>query len=94
MTSATTLPEGFEHLAEFLEYWCVETSQERWARRCEASMDDLKRFYDVMLENAEKALDYLEGFSLDALPEAEKNLFMLLLALTNVSMAVELHGQP
>jgi len=94
MTSTTVLPTGFEHLAEFLDYWCVESSQERWSRRCEASMESLQRFYNIMLESADKALDYLDDFSLDGLPEAEKNLFMLLLALTNVSMAIELHGQP
>lgn len=94
MTVTAVLPKGFEHLSEFLDYWCVETSQERWIRRCEASMESLRRFYDVMLENAENALTHLDDFSLDQLPEAEKNLFLLLLALTNVSMAVELHGQP
>ena len=94
MSGEKQLPEGFEHLSRFVDHWCCESTQERWKKRCESSMEELKAFYDAVLGSAQEALDYLDERDIYNLSEPDKNLFTLMLALTNVSMAVELHGQP
>ena len=57
-------------------------------------MAEITAFYDVILPLAPAAMNYLEGFALDAMPPAEARLFELVLALAHVSMATELHGAP
>lgn len=94
LSDENTLPEGFDHLSKFVKQWCVETTQERWEVRCQSSMEELRSFYNAVLASAEDALKHLDSYDLDNLPDPERNLFLLMLALTNVSMAVELHKQP
>ncbi len=45
-------------------------------------------------QRAEAAMGYLEPYPLDAMPEDAGRLLQLLLALTQVAMAVELHRAP
>jgi len=91
---STLLPNGFEALEPFVAYWDVPSSEMRMRRRSEASMEDIKAFYDAMAPRGEQILQYLERFKMDALPEREARLFRLLLALAQAAMAVEMHGQP
>lgn len=92
MTSA--LPSGFEPLEKFVAYWAGETTQIRWDRRSAASMDEIKCFYDAMLEHADAALSHLQPRPLDELDAEEGRLLRLLLSLASCAIAVELHGQP
>jgi len=94
MTDQPLLPAGFEDLQRFLPRWAGETPQERWDARAAAPMDDIRAFYDAMIERAEAALEHLKSFSLTAMPAPESRLFRLLLSLAQAAMAVELHGQP
>ena len=93
MSEEKPLPVGFESLARFSD-WCLPTTQQRWMKRCESPMEELQEFYYVMLKEADRILDYLDDFNLHDLPEPEENLFLMMLSLSNVSMAVELHGMP
>lgn len=96
-TSAMTtrlLPPGFEALEGFVAYWDVETSHARWQRRSEASMAQIRAFYDTTLPLADQALAHVEGYPLDQLPDDAARLLRLLLALTQAAIAVEYHGQP
>jgi hypothetical protein len=91
---STRLPDGFEALEPFLAYWDVPSSALRMKRRSEASMADIRAFYDAMTPRGEEILNHLERFEMQALPEREARLFRLLLALAQAAMAVEMHGQP
>ena len=94
MTADQPLPEGFEDLQHFVEYWVRDTNDERWQQRSKAAMPDIQAFYDAMLARAEDAIAYLDTFPLDRMPEEATRLFKLLLAIAHAAMAVEMHGQP
>lgn len=91
---AAGLPAGFEDLEEFLGQWCLDRTQERHSRRENASMEDIRRFYDAMLAKAPAAIAFLDGKAFDTLEGDEQRLMHLLLALGHVAVAVEVHGQP
>jgi hypothetical protein len=88
------LPAGFGDLEPFLDQWCLQTTQERHTRRETASMDDIRRFYDVMLAKAPSVIAFLDGKPFDTLTDEERRLMYLLLALGHVAVAVEVQGQP
>jgi hypothetical protein len=91
MADINRLPAGFEELERFVEHWDVPTSHERWVRRSQTSLPDIKRFYDAMLARADDAVSYVERFPLHDLPDDAGRLLRLLLAMTQAAMAVELH---
>lgn len=88
------LPNGFEDLEGFVDYWMRDTLHDRLQQRSRASMEDIRRFYDAMLARAEDAIAYLDAFPLDDMPEDAERLFKLLLGLGQASIAIEMHGQP
>ncbi len=85
------LPVGFEEFEEFIAYWDVPTSHERWMRRSAASYEEIVRFYAAMTARMEEATAYVEQFPLHAMPDDAACLFRLLLALMQAAIAVELH---
>lgn len=94
MNTETSLPGDFAELEPFVDYWAGETSDIRWNRRSRASMEEIQGFYDAMLPHAEPALQYLEAYPLDDMPEDAERLLRMVLALVQASVAVELHKQP
>ena len=90
----TMLPTAFSELEEFAPTWCLATESERWRRRHESTMAELQEFYDAVFPRADAALDYLDRFPLDALPDDALHLLQLLYALVIVSFAVEDWRQP
>ena len=85
------LPPGYEELEEFVDYWDVPTSNERWTRRAAADYPDIVRFYDAMTPRMEEATAYVEEYPLNDMPDDVACLFRLLLALMQAAIAVELH---
>jgi hypothetical protein len=94
MTVTARLPSDFADLEHFVEHWDVATSQERWTRRSETPLPDIRAFYDAMLARADAVLAHLERFPLDDLPEDAACLLRLLLSMTQAAMAIELHDSP
>ena len=90
----TSLPAGFEALEPFVTYWVRDSNDERRAARSTAEMDDIRAFYDVVVDLAPQAITYLEQYPLDDMPEDATRLFKLLLAMNHAAIAVEMHGQP
>jgi hypothetical protein len=84
-----TLPERFVHLEKFLP-WALNSERERSRKRLDSSMEEIGEFYDALLNEAETILEYLNGFSLAEMPQAEQNLLNLTLSLAEVANAVEL----
>ncbi len=93
MTEGSRLPPGFVDLEKFLDYWDVSTSQERWARREAAPMEEITAFYHAVLPRLDDMQAYIDQYPLDALPEDAGRLMRLILALAHASIAVELHGR-
>ena len=95
MTTATSmLPPAFADLEAFARGWCCASFNERLQKRAASSMEELRKLYDALQPRADAALAHLEAFDLNALPAAEMNLLRLLFSLTQVAMAVEMHGAP
>ena len=88
------LPEGFQDLECFTAYWVRDTSHQRLQQRSQASMAEIRTFYDAMLARAEDAIAYCDQFPLGDMPATADRLMKLLLALGQAAVAVEMHGQP
>ncbi len=57
-------------------------------------MAEVQAFYDAMLPVARPAVDYLRAHALGELPPAGERLLKLMLALAEVSTAIEWYGSP
>jgi hypothetical protein len=88
-----TLPAEFADLEPFAD-WCLEFERERYAKRLASSMDEMQSLYDVAFPRLEAAMEYLDRFGLDALPEDARHLLWLCYSLVNVSFPVEVWRQP
>lgn len=88
----STLPADFADLEQFAE-WCLASEGERYAKRLASSMEEMQAFYDAAFPRLDAAKAHLDGFPLDALPEAETRLLWLLYSLINVSFPVEVWRQ-
>jgi len=86
------LPADFGSLEPFGD-WALATEPERYARRLASSMAEMQAFYDAAFPLLEPATVYLERFSLGDLPEAERNLLLLMMSLVMVSFPVEVWKQ-
>jgi hypothetical protein len=89
----SALPKDFADLEPF-EDWALPSERERYAKRIASTMDELQTFYDVAFPRMEDALQYLDGYGLDELPEDAQNLLWLYCALVTVSFPVEVWRQP
>ena len=89
----TTLPAAFADLEPFSD-WALHGERARYAKRIESTMDELQAFYDAAFPRMEAALEYLDRFSLDDLPDDAKHLLWLYCALVTVSFPVEAWRQP
>jgi len=90
----TTLPEPFADLEPFAATWCLETEKQRYDKRLASTMDEMQAFYDAAFPRLADALDYLDRYSLDALPGDATQLLWLCYSLVQVSFPVEVWRQP
>ena len=88
------LPPEFADLEPWVAEWCLDSEPERYAKRLASSMDEIQAFYDAIFPRAEEAMEYLEQFPLDDLPEDAFRLLKLLYSLIIMSFAVEIWQQP
>jgi hypothetical protein len=88
------LPPAFSDLEPWLEDWCFDSEPERYAKRLDSTMDEIQKFYDAVMPRTEDAIEYLEQFPLDDLPEDAFRLLKLLYSLIIMSFAVEIWRQP
>jgi hypothetical protein len=89
------LPEAFSGLEPFAAAgWCLETERERYVKRLESPMPALQELYDAAFPRFREMVEHLDQFPLDDLPERERNLLHLVYSLIQVSLAVDMWGQP
>ncbi|GAB4607991.1 hypothetical protein MOKP58_21920 [Mycobacterium avium subsp. hominissuis] len=91
---APLLPSAFAELESYAQTWCLPTETERWNARVNASMPQLRDFYDAFFPRLEEAIDYCDKFPLDSLPDDVVNLLHMIYSLIMVAMAVEIMHQP
>ena len=87
------LPTAFNDLQDFADRFALPTERERHHERLHADFADLQALYNAVLPRIDEIHDYLAQFPWPDLPERERNLLNLALALIEVSLAVESHGQ-
>ena len=92
--SDTTLPPGFEDLEIWVEEWVLADMDARNQRRLASPMPAIQAFYDAVLPQAPRVLEYLNQRELGALDAAEERLLKLMLSFAEVCPAVEFYGQP
>ena len=88
------VPKSFEALEPFVDEWALPTSDERLLKRMNTAMGEIQIFYDAMLPIVERALNYLDGFTLGDMPAAETRLYHLVLASAEAALAVEIYHAP
>ncbi|MEL0081537.1 MAG: hypothetical protein VW985_00660 [Gammaproteobacteria bacterium] len=91
---STHLPEAFSVLNPHAEKWALATEAARRETRMRSTQEELMAFYLAMKPLLDDAIQYLNDFDLDALPEPEQNLLNTALSLVEVSMATELFHNP
>lgn len=87
------LPAEFEDLEPWSD-WSIRSDHERYMRRLDSSMKELEEFYAAAAPRIPAALEYLDQFDLDDMPESAHRLLWLLFAVTTVSFAVDIFRQP
>jgi len=89
------LPQEFSRFEHLVSEWSIEDGHERYVKRVNSSMDEIRAFYDEVFPHAEAAVAYLDQFDYhEPLPADAANLRNLLYSLITVSLAVELWKQP
>src|SRR5436305_2146596 len=88
-----TLPTEFADLEPFAD-WCLEREHERYAKRLSSTMAEMQAFYDAVFPRLDAAIEHLNRYDLDALPDDAKRLLWLCYSLVNVSFPVEVWRQP
>jgi hypothetical protein len=87
------LPAGFADLEPYAG-WALPTETERYDKRLASTMDELQAFYDAAFPRLDDALDHLDRYGIDDLPDEAKHLLWLCAALVTASFPVEVWRQP
>lgn len=93
MSGAAPLPAGFEPLEPFVESWAATTCTARDRRRGESTDEERRAFFNAAAPLLEQALAHLDAKPLAQLDPADKRLLNLMLSLSHVQMAVEVHRE-
>lgn len=89
------LPSEFSSLEHLVPEWAIEDGHERYVKRVNSTMEQIRAFYDEVFPYAEEAVAYIDKFDYsEPLPDDVANLRNLLYSLITVSLAVELWQQP
>lgn len=91
---SATLPAAFAAYEDLVDHWALGTENERRNRRMTSTQAQLQAFYDRTQPALDDWVRHLNGFDLDHLPEPERNLLNLALAVVEVSPAIELFDNP
>lgn len=84
------LPEAFAALAPFVDGWTLTSEKERFHKLHAVSIDELRAFYDAMLPRLEEALQYLNQYKIDEMPEDARTLFDLAMTFAETAHPIDL----
>lgn len=88
------LPSDFSDLERFAERWALPTEPQRWARRHESPLEEMRDLYETVSPRVEAIYGYIDEFPLDDLPEDARHLLHLMLSFVMVSFPVEVWDDP
>jgi hypothetical protein len=91
----SSLPEPFRDLEHLVGEWAIDDGHQRYVKRVNSTMAELKTFYDQMFPRGKAAIDYIDQFDYaQPLPPEVANLRNLVFMLITVALAVEVWKQP
>jgi hypothetical protein len=87
------LPPGFQDFEPFSD-WALETQSERIRRKLASDFSEIQKLYALgMTDNRiAEALAHCDQFSLAAMPEDSRTLFLILMALAEIRPQAEQYG--
>jgi hypothetical protein len=92
---SSLLPEPFQDLEHLVAEWAIEDGHQRYLKRVNSTMQQLKAFYDEMFPRGKAAIEYVDRFDYRMpLPADAANLRNLIYSLITVALAVEVWKQP
>lgn len=92
---SAVLPKEFSQLEHLVPEWAIEDGHQRYVKRVNSSLEEIRAFYEEVFPHAEEAVAYIDKFDYsEPLPDDVANLRNLLYSLITVSLAVELWKQP
>ncbi len=92
---SSLLPPQFAELEPLVAGWAIEDGHQRYLKRVNSSMEELKAFYEQVFPHGREAIDYIDQFDYgEPLPEDAANLRNLIYSLITVALAVEVWKQP
>lgn len=94
MDNQVSLPPAFADLQKFVAKWAQSTETERNRVRRHSTMAEIRALYEAAVPRLDDAMQYLNGFHLDAMPDEARALLRLTLAVMEIAPAVELYHQP
>lgn len=86
-------PHGFEDLEEF-NGWSLATERDRAHKRVTSDQAELERLYAAVHSRLADIVKHLDQYPLVELPSESSRLMLLVLALAEVSPAIEFYHQP
>ena len=89
-----SLPEQFSDLETHVGKWDLPDYNARYAVRLKSSMDELRSFYEAMLERADDIKSYLDPKPFDQYGEDDRRLARLMFAVSVVGPAVDIYRSP
>lgn len=94
MSNSSLLPPEFSDLERFAEHWVLETERERNAFRVQQPIESLDDYYQTVFPRMDALCDYIDQYSLDAMPPDAARLLRLGQMLMEVVPAAEVYRQP
>jgi hypothetical protein len=92
---SSLLPKQFADLEHLVAEWAIEDGHQRYLKRVNSTMGELKAFYDQMFPRGKEAIEYVSRFDYQQpLPSDAANLRNLIYSLITVALAVEVWKQP
>lgn len=89
------LPAQFAELEPLVAEWAIEDGHQRYLKRVNSTMSELKAFYEQVFPRGKEAIEYVNQFDYQQpLPPDAANLRNLVYSLITVAMAVEVWRQP
>ena len=84
---------NFSGLQSFAEQWGLENAEARLKQRANAEFSELKEFYDAVSPQLDEIIQYLNQYPVDEIPDADKPLAYMALALCELDDALHVWRQ-
>jgi hypothetical protein len=87
------LPAAFADLERFVE-WAIPTEKERYLKRLDSTIEELREFFDALAPRSEEIRDYLDKQYGPDMAIEDQRLLWMMFSLICTSFAVEVFNAP